>query len=434
MLSSDPRYGNYLKILQEELVPATGCTEPIAIAYGAAKARELLGVLPESVLVEASGNIIKNVKSVVVPNTNSLKGIEAAAAADIVAGQSDKILEVISEVTPAQRAEIRTYLADHPIVVKPAEGDKVFDILITLRAGNNHVKLRISDYHTHIVYIEKNGEVLFQSGEVLSDSARDMLTDRSCLSVEGVLDFASTCNLEDVRALIERQIDYNYAIAEEGMRHSWGANIGSVLKEHYGVGIYSRARYMAAAGSDARMSGCEMPVIIVSGSGNQGITASVPVVEYAKELNVSRDQMVRAVLLSDLLTIHLKTGIGRLSAYCGAVSAGCSAGAAIAYLHGGGFREIAHTLVNSLAIVSGMICDGAKASCAAKISAAVDAGLVGYSMFRSGQQFRGGDGIVTKGVEETIRNIGRLGRLGMRETDREIIRIMTNQPASEEAD
>ena len=434
MLSSDPRYGNYLKILQEELVPATGCTEPIAIAYGAAKARELLGVLPESVLVEASGNIIKNVKSVVVPNTNSLKGIEAAAAAGIVAGQSDKILEVISEVTPAQRAEIRVYLADHPIVVKPAEGDKVFDILITLRAGNNHVKLRISDYHTHIVYIEKNGEVLFQSGEVLSDSARDMLTDRSRLSVEGVLDFASTCNLEDVRALIERQIDYNYAIAEEGMRHSWGANIGSVLKEHYGVGIYSRARYMAAAGSDARMSGCEMPVIIVSGSGNQGITASVPVVEYAKELNVSRDQMVRAVLLSDLLTIHLKTGIGRLSAYCGAVSAGCSAGAAIAYLHGGGFREIAHTLVNSLAIVSGMICDGAKASCAAKISAAVDAGLVGYSMFRSGQQFRGGDGIVTKGVEETIRNIGRLGRLGMRETDREIIRIMTNQPASEEAD
>ena len=434
MLSSDPRYGNYLKILQEELVPAAGCTEPIAIAYGAAKARELLGVLPESVLVEASGNIIKNVKSVVVPNTNSLKGIEAAAAAGIVAGQSDKILEVISEVTPAQRAEIRVYLADHPIVVKPAEGDKIFDILITLRAGNNHVKLRISDYHTHIVYIEKNGEVLFQSGEVLSDSARDMLTDRSCLSVDGVLDFASTCNLEDVRALIERQIDYNYAIAEEGMRHSWGANIGSVLKEHYGVGIYSRARYMAAAGSDARMSGCEMPVIIVSGSGNQGITASVPVVEYAKELNVSRDQMVRAVLLSDLLTIHLKTGIGRLSAYCGAVSAGCSAGAAIAYLHGGGFREIAHTLVNSLAIVSGMICDGAKASCAAKISAAVDAGLVGYSMFRSGQQFRGGDGIVTKGVEETIRNIGRLGRLGMRETDREIIRIMTNQPASEEAD
>ena len=428
MLSSDPRYGNYLKILQEELVPATGCTEPIAIAYGAAKARELLGVLPESVLVEASGNIIKNVKSVVVPNTDCLKGIEAAAAAGIVAGQSDKILEVISEVTPAQRAEIRAYLADHPIVVKPAEGDKVFDILITLRAGNNHVKLRISDYHTHIVYIEKNGEVLFQSGEVLSDSARDMLTDRSCLSVEGVLDFASTCNLEDVRALIERQIDYNYAIAEEGMRHSWGANIGSVLKEHYGVGIYSRARYMAAAGSDARMSGCEMPVIIVSGSGNQGITASVPVIEYAKELNVSHEKLLRAVTLSDLFAIHMKTGIGRLSAYCGAVCAGCAAGAAIAWLNGGDLRVISHTLVNSLAIVSGMVCDGAKASCAAKIATSVDAGIMGWHMIQDDQQFYGGDGIVTKGVENTIDNVGRLGRLGMRETDREILRIMTGQP------
>ena len=316
--------------------------------------------------------------------------------------------------------------------VKPAEGNKVFDIILTLHRGEEYVKLRISDYHTHIVYIERSGEVLFKCGELLSESSADMLTDRSCLTVEGALDFAETCDLADVREMVERQIDYNHAIAEEGMRNSWGANIGSVLKEHYGDNIHSRARYMAAAGSDARMSGCEMPVIIVSGSGNQGITASVPVIEYAKELGVSRDRMVRAVLLSDLLTIHLKTGIGRLSAYCGAVSAGCSAGAAIAYLNGGGFREIAHTLVNSLAIVSGMICDGAKPSCAAKIAAAVDAGLVGYSMFRSNQQFRGGDGIVTKGVEATIRNISRLGRLGMRETDKEIIRIMTNQPAADE--
>ena len=425
MLSSDPRYGNYLKILQEELVPATGCTEPIAIAYGAAKARELLGVLPESVLVEASGNIIKNVKSVVVPNTNSLKGIEAAAAAGIVAGQSDKILEVISEVTPAQRAEIRVYLADHPIVVKPAEGDKVFDILITLRAGNNHVKLRISDYHTHIVYIEKNGEVLFQSGEVLSDSARDMLTDRSCLSVEGVLDFASTCNLEDVRALIERQIDYNYAIAEEGMRHSWGANIGSVLKEHYGVGIYSRARYMAAAGSDARMSGCEMPVIIVSGSGNQGITASVPVIEYAMELKAGEEQTLRAVLLSDLLTIHMKTGIGRLSAYCGAVSAGVGAGCGIAWLRGADYEGISHTLENAVAMISGCICDGAKASCAAKIAMGVSCGLLGYDMYCGGDNFRPGDGILGTDVEDTIRHVGVLAAEGMRETDRVILRIMT---------
>jgi len=236
-----------------------------------------------------------------------------------------------------------------------------------------------------------------------------------------------SCDIEDVRAMVQRQVDYNYAIAEEGMKNPWGANIGKVLRDNYGTDIKLRARYMAAAGSDARMSGCEMPVIIVSGSGNQGITASVPVIEYARELAVDHDTMVRAVLLSDLLTIHMKTGIGRLSAYCGAVSAGCAAGAAISWLHGGGFADVAHTLVNALATVSGMICDGAKPSCAAKISAAVDAGLLGWHMYRSGQQFRGGEGIVTKGVEATIINIGRLGRLGMRETDREIIRIMTGQ-------
>jgi len=251
------------------------------------------------------------------------------------------------------------------------------------------------------------------------------------MSVERAVDFASTCDLDDVRELIERQIEYNYAIAEEGMRNPWGANIGKVLRDYYGNDVKVRARYMAAAGSDARMSGCEMPVIIASGSGNQGITASVPVIEYAKELGVEHDAMVRAVLLSDLLTIHLKTGIGRLSAYCGAVSAGCSAGAAIAYLHGGGYTEVAHTLVNALAVISGMICDGAKPSCAAKIAASVDAGILGWNMYRGGNQFRGGEGIVTKGVENTIANVGRLGRLGMRETDREIIRIMTGQPANE---
>ena len=251
------------------------------------------------------------------------------------------------------------------------------------------------------------------------------LTDRSCLSVEAIVDFVNTMDVDDVREIVQRQIDYNCAIAQEGMARDWGANIGKVLREHYGDDIKIRARAMAAAGSDARMSGCEMPVIIVSGSGNQGITASVPVVEYAKELGADRESTLRAVTLSDLLTIHMKTGIGRLSAYCGAVSAGCGAGAAIAYLHGGGLTEIAHTLVNALATISGMICDGAKPSCAAKIAAAVDAGILGYNMYRSNQQFRGGEGIVSKGVENTIANIGRLGRLGMRETDREIIRIMT---------
>lgn len=428
MQKTDPRYHHFVQILHEELVPAMGCTEPVAIAYGAAKAREVLGRLPDTVSVEASGNIIKNVKSVVVPNTNGLKGIEAAAAAGIVAGQAGKILEVISEVSDEDKDAIRVFLETHDFSVRPAEGDVVFDIVLNLRAGDDWVRLRIADYHTNIVLIEKNGEVLLSSGKVTAAAEMKGLTDRSCMSVEAAVDFADTCDLADVSPLIERQIEYNYSIAEEGMKNPWGANIGKTLRNHYGDDVKVRARYMAAAGSDARMSGCEMPVIIVSGSGNQGITASVPVIEYAKQLGVSHESMVRAVLLSDLLTIHMKTGIGRLSAYCGAVSAGCAAGAAIAYLHGGGFREVAHTLVNSVAIVSGMICDGAKASCAAKIAAAVDAGILGWNMFQDGQQFRGGDGIITKGVEKTIANIGQLGQIGMRETDRVIVRIMTNQP------
>lgn len=427
MLKNDPRYAHIVQILREELVPAMGCTEPIAIAYGAAKARAILGRLPDTVEVKASGNIIKNVKSVVVPNTDGLKGIEAAAAAGIVAGREDRILEVISEVTQPEKAAIAAFLNTHPIRVMPDERDIIFAITLTLCAGEDVVRLSIADYHTHIVLIERNGEVLFKDGKACESPAGSGLTDRSFLSVETICDFADTCDIADVSECVERQIAYNYAIAEEGLRGSWGANIGSVIRNCYGTDILHRASYMAASGSDARMSGCEMPVIILSGSGNQGITASVPVVEYARHLGVSREAMLRAVLLSDLLTIHLKTGIGRLSAYCGAVSAGCAAGAGIAYLHGGGLREVAHTLVNSLAIISGMICDGAKPSCAAKIAAAVDAGILGYNMFRCDQQFRGGDGIVTKGVEKTIQNVGRLGRLGMRETDREIIRMMTEQ-------
>ena len=428
MNQSDQRYHHFVQILREELVPAMGCTEPIAIAYGAAKAREVLRRLPDKILVEASGNIIKNVKSVVVPNTGGLKGIEASAAAGVVAGDAGKILEVIAQVTDAQKEEIKAYLAEHEVRVAPAPGDVVFDIIITLTAGEDSVRLRIADYHTNIVLIEKNGETLLEAGNVVSQDSAGGLTDRSCMSVEAIVDFVNTMAVEDVREIVQRQIDYNYAIAQEGMKNPWGANIGKVLREHYGDDIKIRVRAMAAAGSDARMSGCEMPVIIVSGSGNQGITASVPVVEYARHLGADEEKTLRAVTLSDLLTIHMKTGIGRLSAYCGAVSAGCASGAAIAWLNGGGFEEIAHTLVNALATISGMICDGAKPSCAAKIAAAVDAGLLGYNMYRSQQQFFGGEGIVSKGVENTITNIGRLGRLGMRETDKEIIRIMTGQP------
>ena len=376
--------------------------------------------------VEASGNIIKNVKSVIVPNTGGLKGIEAAAAAGAVAGRADRILEVISEVTEPQKAAIRAYLATHSVRVLPAEGDAVFDIVLTLCAGQDTVRLRILDYHTNIVLIERNGRVLLRSGEASAPAEAGVPADG--MTVESIVDFVDTMDVDDVRDVVERQIDYNYAIAKEGMTHDWGANIGKVLREHYGDDIKIRARAMAAAGSDARMSGCEMPVIIVSGSGNQGITACVPVVEFARELGADRDAAIRAVTLSDLLTLHLKSGIGRLSAYCGAASAGCGAGAAIAYLNGGGYREVSHTLVNALATISGMVCDGAKPSCAAKIAMAVENGMLGYYMFRSGQQFRDGDGIVTKGVEATIANVGRLGRLGMRETDREIIRIMTGVP------
>ena len=325
MKKNDPRYRNFVQILREELVPAMGCTEPIAIAYGAAKAREVLGCLPESIRVEASGNIIKNVKSVVVPNTGGLKGIEAAAAAGAVAGDAGKILEVISQVTDVQKSEIRGYLDSRDVTVAPAEGDVIFDIILTLTAGTDTVRLRIADYHTNIILIEKNGETLLKGGAVAAAGNAAGLTDRSCLEVEAIMDFVETMDVDDVREMVQRQVDYNYAIAQEGMSGDWGANIGKVLREHYGEDVKIRARYMAAAGSDARMSGCEMPVIIVSGSGNQGITASVPVVEYAKELGTDLETMLRAVALSDLLTIHMKTGIGRLSAYCGAVSAGCGA-------------------------------------------------------------------------------------------------------------
>ncbi len=425
MTETQTLYKNYDQILHEELLPAMGCTEPIAIAYGSAKAREILGELPLSVLIEASGNIIKNVKSVVVPNTRGLKGIEAATAAGVIAGDSSKILEVISQVSQEQRIEIQKYLSRKSITVKPADSDKVFDIIFTLQGANSKVVLRICDYHTNITYIEKDGIVLQEDGKILFDDYSQNLTDRSLLTVEKILQYINSGNLHNVEHLIRRQIEYNYAIAEEGISHNWGANIGKVLLHSCGNSVDIRARAMAAAGSDARMSGCELPVIIVSGSGNQGITACVPVVVYARHLQVSPEKEIQAVALSDLLTIHLKTGIGRLSAYCGAVSAACAAAAAIAWLQGGSYDEIAHTLVNSLAIASGIICDGAKPSCAAKIALAMEGGLLGYKMYKNGQEFYGGEGIVTKGVENTIKNIGRLGHEGMKETDKEIIRIMT---------
>jgi len=425
MEKRDAKYAAYVQTLKEELVPAMGCTEPIALAYGAARAREVLGEMPDRVVVGASGSIIKNVKSVIVPNTDHLKGIPAAAAAGIVAGDADKELEVIASVSSEQTAQMKEFMEQVPITVEHIDNGITFDIVITLYKGVSYARVRIANYHTNIVLVEKNGEILEK--KPVAGESEEGLTDRSLLNMKDILDFARTVDIEDVREVLERQIDYNWAIAEEGIRGNYGANIGSVLLDMEGESVRVRAKAMAAAGSDARMNGCELPVIINSGSGNQGITASVPVIVYAKDMKVSHETLLRALTLSNLTAIHQKTAIGRLSAYCGAVSAGAGAGAGIAYLHGGDYKEIVHTVVNALAIVSGIVCDGAKASCAAKIASAVDAGILGYQMYIRGQQFYGGDGIVTKGVEETLKNVGRLGKEGMKATNEEIIRIMIGE-------
>lgn len=425
MKKEDAKYGAYVQILKEELVPAMGCTEPIALAYAAAKAREVLGVKPEKVTIGASGSIIKNVKSVIVPNTDHLKGIPAAAAAGIIAGKPEKELEVIASVSKEQIEEMKEFLQTAEISVEYVDNGITFDIIVTETKGQETVTVRIANYHTNIVLIEKNDQVLFE--EKVEGEKEEGLTDRSLLNMKDIFDFAKTVDVEDIREVIGRQIEYNTAIAMEGLKGDYGANIGRVLLKMEGDNIRVRAKAMAAAGSDARMNGCELPVIINSGSGNQGMTCSLPVIEYAKELNASEEELYRALTLSNLVAIHQKTGIGRLSAYCGAVCAGAAAGAGIAYLFGGGFEEISHTVVNALAIVSGIVCDGAKASCAAKIASSVEAGILGYNMYKCGQQFYAGDGIVTKGVDETIRNVGRLGKEGMRETNVEIIDIMVGE-------
>lgn len=424
-------YQDYVNILKEELVPAMGCTEPIAIAYAAAVLRETLGRPAERMEVEASGNIIKNVKSVFVPGTGGLRGIPAAAAAGMAAGDPSLDLEVLSQIGEAEQARIREYLAYTPITVKLADSPLIFDILVRAWAGEDSALVRIANYHTHIVRIEKNGAIL--KDLPVQAAAEEGLTDKSVLSVRSILEFAREADLSDVEETLSRQIRFNTAIAQEGLRGDYGANIGQVLLSAYGDDVKIRAKAMAAAGSDARMNGCGLPVVIVSGSGNQGLTASLPVIEYAKELGADQETLYRALLVSDLITIHLKAEIGRLSAYCGAVSAGCGSGAGIAYLYGKDkpeealLKDVSHTIVNSLAVVSGMVCDGAKASCAAKIASAVDAGILGFTMYQQGQQFRGGDGIISKGVEETIHNIGLLATQGMRETDREILDIMTTR-------
>lgn len=414
----------YISILEEELVPAMGCTEPIAVAYAAALARDALGCMPERIEVLASANIIKNVKSVIVPNTGSLRGLPAAAAAGIVAGDAGRKLEVLSGVTAEQIEQIKSFTQTMDCKVGQSHNEHIFYIEIILTAKEHGSRAVIAGSHTGVTLIERDGEVLYKAEP--SSSGGEGGTDHSVLTVEGIVEFADSVAIDDIRAVISRQIEYNTAIAEEGLRGDYGANIGSILLQSYGSGVHNRAKAMAAAGSDARMNGCEKPVVINSGSGNQGLTTSLPVIVYAEELGSDEDTLYRALAVANLVTIHLKSGIGPLSAYCGATSAGAGAAAGVTYLYGGRFNAIAHTIVNALAINSGMICDGAKASCAAKIASAVESGLLGLQMQMHGSEFYGGEGIVVKGVENTIRNVSAVARDGMRLTDEKIIELMLN--------
>ena len=415
-------YQAYCDILKEELRLAMGCTEPIAIAYSASVARSYMEQEPTSITINLSGNIIKNTKSVVVPATGGMHGIPAAVIAGTVANKPELVLEVLSALNSEDIPKMQTMMETCPVEVKELDTTHIFEIVLVMKNESEEVRVRLLDRHTNLVYVEKNGQVLLRNEQEEEDGG--IKTDRSLLNVEDIVAFADEVEIEDVRELLERQIECNMAIAEEGLTNDYGACIGKIIYKNGECSLSEKARAFAAAGSDARMNGCEMPVCIISGSGNQGMTASIPVVVYARELGKTHEELLRAVLVSDLITTHLKTGIGCLSAYCGAISAGCGCGAGIAYLNGGKFKEIAHTIVNALAVLSGTICDGAKSSCAAKIAMAVESGILGYEMYQNGSQFYGGDGIVTKGVENTIANVGRLASQGMSGTDKEIIKIM----------
>lgn len=417
----DKIYGQYLQILREELIPAMGCTEPIAMAYAAAKARQVLGEMPDKIDIVISGNIIKNVKSVVVPNTGGLKGITAAVAAGVTVGDADRQLEVLAGVREEDIHLIREFMDSCPMTVMKSQSPKLLDIDLRLYKGTDCVRLRIADYHTNIVLIEKNGDVLLRLDDASDDGGE---TDRSVLSVKGIVEFAECVCIDDVRELLERQIAYNTAISQEGLRGEYGASVGKTLLSTRGSDVRVRARAVAAAGSDARMSGCELPVVIVSGSGNQGMTASLPVIVYAQDMGADRDRLLRALVVSNLVTVHQKTPIGRLSAFCGAVSAGCGAAAGVAWLCEGSVDAVSATITNTLGMISGTVCDGAKPSCATKIASAVEAGLLGFDLYERGKGLCGGDGILKGDVEKTIESVGKLAREGMRETDSEILEIM----------
>ena len=434
-------YASYVDILKHELVPAMGCTEPIALAYGAALARKILGEEPTEATVYASGNIIKNVKSVIVPHTGGLRGIEAACAVGIFFGEPEKGLEVIANVKKDEEKELIDRIGTIKITVRPLETEHILGIIVEASGPEHSALVQIMDEHTNVTRIMRDGREL-EVNEIIGKDAQlqlqanknqnetknnpDYELDYGSLTVEGIIEFAKSVDLSDISHILERQIECNTAIAEEGLRDNYGASIGQILLKR-NDSVETRAKAYAAAGSDARMSGCDMPVIINSGSGNQGLTTSLPVIVYAREYKKSHEELLRALTVANLTTLHLKSGIGRLSAYCGAVSAGVGAAAGIAYMLTKNPKVVRHTIVNALAIDSGIVCDGAKPSCAAKIAMSVDAGLLGFYMYMNGSQFKSGDGLVTKGVENTINNIAILGHDGMAETDKKIIEIMTQE-------
>ena len=414
-------YNEYLAILREEIVPALGCTEPIAIAYASAKARSVLGCLQEHITVKCSGNIIKNVKAVIVPTTGDMKGIETSAVLGAVGGNPDKKLEVLVDVTEEDLALTRELLKKKICSVELIEGVSSLQIIVEMTAGEDSSLVEIAFSHTNIVRIEHNGELLFKKGLTVQNATE---TDRSLLNLKDIYAFATTVNIEDVADLMERQVDCNLKIAREGLSNKYGANVGATILEHYGDDVRNRARAFPAAGSDARMNGCVLPVMINSGSGNQGMTVSLPVEVYAEELEVTREKKIRALVLSNLIGIYQKNELGKLSAYCGAVSAAVGAGAAIAYLNNASYDVIEETIVNTLGNVSGIVCDGAKASCAAKIASSVDAAILAYHMASERRGFHNGEGLVKESAEKTLKSYGRMGREGMRATDVEILRIM----------
>lgn len=426
MKLSNNIYSAYLQILKEELVPALGCTEPISIAYAAAKAREVLGSFPDKLIVKCSGNIIKNAKSVVVPNTGNLKGIKASAIMGVIAGDSSKGLEVLSKVTQADIDRTNIFLKTKLCSIEMIPDDANLHIIVIAKSKEQYALVEIIHTHTNIARIEKNHDIIFEI-KFEKENYNAPLSDRSVLNVEDIYKFASIVKLEDINELLSMQIKYNLKIAEEGLSKNYGVNIGRMLLDNYGDSVLTKIRAYAAAGSDARMSGCSMPVVTNSGSGNQGIASSLPVVIYAKEKKLSEERMFRALVLSNLITIHQKTGIGRLSAYCGAVSAACGSGAGITYLQGGTLQQVEKTITNTIANISGIVCDGAKESCAAKIASSIDAAMMGHFLAMKDVSFGAQSGIVKENIEETISAVGRLARKGMKTTDVEVLKIMINE-------